>query len=145
MKKLLQYLKLKLSLSRRMTIINETLALKDMVDIYAENVCKMNNWDVHVGSGLSFIFCDISLAFMNGYIKALRDNGLEFQNGLVRKREIAYDMPIGALKHYDEKVKKSAIQDAIVALRKVLENYGEPQSNINTIVSAFEDTIYKKK
>lgn len=146
MKKLLKYLKLRSELGRRMTVINESLALKEMVDVYAENVCKMNGWKVHVGyDGLSREFCEIAFSFQNGYEKALRDNGLEFRNGLVRKREIVNDMPVGALKHYDETIKEATLQDAIKALRKVLEDYGEPKSNINTIVSAFKDTMDKNK
>lgn len=146
MKKLLSYKKLKCNLNKRMTVIDESLALKDMVDIYAENVCKMNGWKVHVGyNGLSYEFCEIAFAFQNGYNKALRDNGFEFKNGLVKKRGIVNDMPCGALRYYDEKIKDEALQDAITTLRQVLNGYGEPKSNINTIVNAFNEAMKANK
>jgi len=137
--KLLKYLKLKSELRKRMVVINETMALKDVVDIYAEYVCKMNGWKVEIGSGLSPMFCDLGFAFMNGYKKALRDNGLEFQNGLVVKRSIENDMPIGALEHYKKDIRSEAqIADAELLL-KVLEDYGMRKSNINEIVATFKD------
>lgn len=146
MKKIFEYLKLRRELDRRMTVINESLALKDIVDVYAENVCKMNGWKVRVGyDGLSREFCEIAFSFQNGYKKALRDNGFEFRNGLVKKREIANDMPVGALVHYDAAIKEAALQDAIKTLRKVLVDYGEPKSNVNTIVSAFKEAISQNK
>ena len=146
LKKLLSYKKLKCNLNKRMTVIDESLALKDMADIYAENVCKMNGWKVHVGyDGLSYQFCEIAFAFQNGYNKAIRDNGFEFKNGLVKKRDIVNDMPCGALRHYDEKIKDEALQDALTTLRQVLNNYGEPKSNINTIVNAFNKAMKANK
>ena len=142
--KLLKYLKMRSALRERMTTINETMALKDMVDIYAKYVCKMNGWKVEIGSGLSMIFCDLGLAVMNGYNKALRDNGLEFQNGLVVKRDIANDMPIGALEHYKKDIRAKARRDDAELLERVLEGFKMPKSNINTIVSAFKEEQLKE-
>ena len=134
------------NLNKRMTVIDESLALKDMVDIYAENVCKMVGWKVRAGyDGLTREFCEIAFAFQNGYKKALRDNGFEFKNGLVKKREIVNDMPCGALRHYDEKIKDEALHDALTTLRQVLNGDGEPKSNINTIVSAFNKAMKANK
>ena len=137
--KLFKYLKLRSALRERMATINGTMALKDMVDIYAKYVCKMNGWKVEIGSGLSPMFCDLGFAFMNGYNKALRDNGLEFQNGLVVKRDIANDMPIGALEHYEKDIRAKARRDDAELLERVLEGFKMPKSNINTIVSAFKE------
>ncbi len=143
--KILKYLKLRRELEKRMTVVNETMALQEVTDIYAENVCKMNGWRIHVGfNGLSYEFCDIGFAFMNGYNKALRDNGLEFQNGLVKKRAITSDMPIGALKFYDENIRAKAKEEAIRCLRSVLSRY-EPQVNVNTIINDFVKELTSKK
>ena len=137
--KLLKYLKLRSELRRRMVVINETMALKDVVDIYAAYVCKMNGWKVEVGSGLSPMFCDLGFAFMNGYIKALRDNGFQFQNGLVVKRDIANDMPAGALTHYEKDIRTAAQRADAELLARVLEEFDLRKSNINTIVKAFKE------
>lgn len=142
--KLFKYLKLKSELRKKMATINETMALKDMVDIYAEYVCKMNGWKVYEGRGYSFVFCDLGFAFLNGYNKALRDNGFEFQNGLVVKRDIANDMPIGALEHYKKDIQAEARRADAELLVKVLEGFKMPKSNIDTIVSAFKEEQLKK-
>ena len=140
--KFLKYLKLRSELRKRMATINETMALKDMVDVYAMYVCKMNGWKVDIGSGLSPMFCDLGFAFMNGYKKALRDNGLEFQNGLVVQRDITNDMPIGALKHYDEDIRAEAQRADAELLARVLAEFKMPKSNINTIVETFKERQY---
>lgn len=137
--KLFKYLKLRRELRKRMTVISETMALKDIVDIYAKYVCRMNGWKVEVGIGLSTIFCDLGFAFMNGYIKALRDNGLEFQNGLVVKRHIANDMPSGALNHYAKDIEADTRKEDAELLVKVLTEFKMPKSNINTIVKTFKE------
>ena len=137
--KLFKYLKLKSELRKRMTVINETMALKDIVDIYAKYICRMNGWKVEVGSGFSAIFCDIAFAFMNGYNKALRDNGLEFQNGLVTKRHIANDMPCGALNHYTKDIEADTRKEDAELLARVLDDFEMPKSNINTIVKTFKE------
>ncbi len=137
--KLFKYLKLKSELRERMVLIDETMALKDIVDIYAKYVCKMNGWKVEVGSGYSPIFCDLGFAVMNGYNKALRDNGLKFQNGLVVKRDIANDMPTGALTHYEKDIRTETQRADAELLVRVLEGFKLPKSNINTIVAAFKE------
>ena len=136
--KLFKYLKLKSELRKKMATINETMALKDIVDIYAEYVCKMNGWKVYEGRGYSLVFCDLGFAFLNGYNKALRDNGFEFQNGLVVKRDIANDMPCGALVHYEKDIRTDAKKADAELLRNVLASFEMPESNINTIVETFK-------
>ena len=124
-------------LQDRMTRIDETMELKEASDVYAKYVCMMNSW----GTLLSLEYCEVSSAFMNGYIKALHDNGLEFRKGLVKKRDITEDMPSGALDHY----RKDAIREtkvfAIEKLREVMERFETSKTNIATIVRAFEKEI----
>ena len=144
--KWLKYIKLKRELKKRMTVVNETMALQELVDIYSENVCKMNHWKVRVGyDGLSYEFCEISFAFQNGYIKALRDNGLEFQNGLVKKRDIALDMPGGARRFYKDEISDEVKKKAIECLREVLGHYEKYKVNINQIVADFGKEIKAKE
>lgn len=78
---------------------------------------------------------------MNGYIKALHDNGLEFRKGLVKKRDITHDMPIGALDYYRKDAIKETKNIAIDTLQKVLEKYETSKTNIATIVSDFRKSI----
>ena len=125
-------------LQDRMTRIDETMELKEVSGVYAKYVCMKNNWNTQIGDLLSSEYCEVSFAFMNGYIKALYDNGLEFRNGLVKKRDITEDMPSGALDYY----RKDAIREtkvfAIEKLREVMERFETSRTNITTIVRAFE-------
>ena len=116
------------------------MAIKDAVDVYAKYVCKMNGWSVETAGGdYSLIFCDLGFAFLNGYKRALRENGFEFQNGLVVKRDITNDMPYGALRCYKEDVQNEVQEADAELLMKVLEKFEIPKSNINTIVQAFKE------
>jgi len=143
-KKIIMYHQLLPLLRERMVKINETMALEEVSEVYARYVCKMNGWPVECGSGFSYQFCEVEFSFMNGYNKALRDNGLKFQNGLVVKRDIANDMPIGALEHYEKDIQAEARRADAELLAKVLEGFKMPKSNINTIVSAFKEEQLKE-
>lgn len=124
-------------LQDRMTRIDETMELKEVSDVYAKYVCMMNSWTGQFGAE----YCEVSLAFMNGFIKALHDNGLEFRNGLVKKRDITEDMPIGALDYYRKDVVKETKALAVDKLRKVMNQYETSKTNIATIVRAFEKEL----
>lgn len=128
----------------RMTRIDEMLDLKEVTYIYAKYVCMMHDWDTTLGSCVTDHFCEISFSFMNGYIKALHDNGLKFERGLVKKRDITEEMPCGALDYY----RKDAIADtkakAVEVLKQVMEKYETSKQNINVIVNAFEEEIKKE-
>ena len=147
-KKLLEYLKLKtirFLLGNRMVEVNETMALKEVSETYAKYVCKMHGWAPRWFGDYTDIFCAISFALMDGYIKAMHDNGYEFQNGLVKKRDIMNEMPCGALDYY----RKDAIVDtkakAVEALKQVMEKYETSKQNINVIVNDFEKEINKEE
>lgn len=133
--------KLYCHLSARMELIDETMDLNDMADVYARYVCEMNRWRTEANGMLSSEFCEISFSFMNGYVKALHDNGLKFEKGLVKKRDIADDMPSGALYYYRRDVMRDTNVQAIAALRKIMEYYESSKTNINTIVSAFSKEL----
>ena len=136
-----RYFRLKAKLRRRMTDIKETMALRTVVDVYAKYVCKMNHWPLMEYDNPSKEFCDTGFAFMNGYLKALHDNGLEFQNGMVKKRDIAHEMPGGAFDYYLKDAIAETMTKSIEVLRAMLEQYEYSQQNINVIVSAFEKRI----
>ncbi len=144
-KKLFDYMLLKWRIGLNMVEINETMALKEVSETYAKYVCKMHNWDVRFLGDYTAHFCAISFALMDGYIKAMHDNGYEFQNGLVKKRDIMNEMPCGALDYY----RKDAIADtkakAVEALRLVMEKYETSKQNINVIVNDFEKEINKEE
>lgn len=147
-KKLLEYLKLKtirFLLGNRMAEVNETMALKEVSETYAKYVCKMHGWEPRWLGDYTNHFCAISFALMDGYIKAMHDNGYEFQNGLVKKRDIMNEMPCGALDYY----RKDAIADtkakAVEALKQVMEKYETSKQNINVIVNDFEKEINKEQ
>ena len=153
-KKIIKYFNLKkkydalmAKLQSRMVVVRETMDLKEVTDVYAKYVCQMHGWYVDVYDhriekwALSASFCEVSFSFMNGYIKALHDNRLEFQNGMVKKRDISNDMPCGALKYYREDAIKETKEKAVETLQKVLEKYETSKANINTIVSAFKEEI----
>ena len=143
-KKLLEFIRLKLKLGNRMVEVTETMALREVSETYAKYVCKMHGWDVRWTGDYTNHFCAISFALMDGYIKALHDNGLEFQNGLVKKRDITNEMPCGALDYY----RKDAIADtkakAVEVLKRVMAQYETSKQNINVIVNAFEEEIKKE-
>ena len=122
----------------RMTRIDEMLDLKEVTDIYAKYVCMMHDWDTTLGGCVTDHFCEISLSFMNGYIKALHDNGLKFERGLVKKRDITEEMPCGALDYYRKDAIRETKAFAIEKLREVMERFETSKTNIATIVRAFE-------
>jgi hypothetical protein len=140
-KKILEYIKLKAMLGTRMVNVNETMALQDASMTYAKYVCKMEGWYVMYNGGYTPHFCADELAFMDGYIKAMHDNGYEFQNGLVKKRDITNEMPCGALDHYRKDAIAETKAKAVEHLREVLSKYETSKTNINFIVKAFEDKI----
>lgn len=143
-KELLEFIRLKWKLESRMIEVTETMALQEVSETYAKYVCKMYNWDIGIpGRSYTDHFCAIQLAVMDGYIKAMHDNGYEFKNGLVKKRDIMNEMPCGALDYY----RKDAIADtkakAVDKLRQVMEKYETSKQNINVIVNAFKEEINK--
>ena len=143
-KKLLEYLKLKtirFLLGNRMVEVNETMALKEVSETYAKYVCKMHGWEPRFLGDYTNHFCAISFALMDGYIKAMHDNGYEFQNGLVKKRDIMNEMPCGALDYYRKDAIRDTKRECIAALEKVMALYETSKANINTIVSAFRKEI----
>lgn len=144
-KKLFDFMLLKWRIGLNMVEVNETMALKEVSETYAKYVCKMHNWDVRFLGDYTAHFCAISFALMDGYIKAMHDNGYEFQNGLVKKRDITNEMPCGALDYY----RKDAIADtkakAVEALKQVMEKYETSKQNINVIVNDFEKEINKEE
>lgn len=143
MKNLIEYFLLTKMLRKRMVAIKETMDLAEVTDVYSEYVCKMHNQSKWWMGGLSIFYVEIGQSFMNGYIKALHDNGLEFRNGLVKKRDITHDMPIGALEYYREDAIKETKDMAVDMLQKVLEKYETSKTNIATIVSDFKKEIEK--
>lgn len=143
MGKIIDYLLLKTGLHQRMVNVKEMMDLAEVTDIYAEYVCKMYNKAKWCMGELTPFYVEVGQSFMNGYIKALHDNGLEFKNGLVKKRDITHDMPIGALEYYREDVIKETKNKAANVLQKVLEKYETSKTNIATIVSDFKKEIEK--
>ena len=125
-------------LQYRMTRIDEMLDLKEVTDIYAKYVCMMHGWDTTFLGYVTDHFCEISFSFMNGYIKALHDNGLKFERGLVKKRDITEEMPCGALDYYRKDAIRETKEFAIEKLREVMERFETSKTNITTIVRAFE-------
>lgn len=143
-KNLFGYIRLKRRLNKFMTEVNETMTLQEASEVFAKYVCKMHRWPYETAGGYTDYFFAISMAFVDGYIKSMHDNGYEFINGLVKKRDITEDMPTGALDYY----KKDAIADtkekAIDALRLVMGKYETSKQNINVIVRAFQEEINKE-
>ena len=128
----------------RMTRIDEMLDLKEVTDIYAKYVCMMHDWDTTLGDCVTDHFCEISFSFMNGYIKALHDNGLKFERGLVKKRDITEEMPCGALDYYRKDAIRETKAFAIEKLREVMERFETSKTNITTIVRAFEKEMEER-
>lgn len=133
--------KLEREMQDRMTCIDEMMTLKEVTGVYAKYVCMMHGWQDSIDTYVGEEFCEVSLSFMNGYVKALHDNGLEFQNGLVKKRDITEEMPCGALDYYRKDVIRDTKRKCIAALVKVMMQYETSKANINTIVSAFRKEI----
>ena len=143
--KFLKFNWLKKALDKRLVSINEIMDLKEVSDVYARYVCEMNGWKVECGyERLSMLFCEICFSFMNGYTKALRDNGLKWQNGLVKKRHITEDMPSGALRHYDQALITKTRNQAVKVLKEVLLSYGETPANVETIANTFKTKLKEK-
>lgn len=128
-------------LQDRMVRIDEMMDLKEVTGVYAKYVCLMHGWDERICDCLTDEFCEVSLSFMNGYIKALHDNGLEFQRGLVKKREIIESMPNGALEYYRMDAIADTKKECVDALLRVMKQYETSKANINTIVCAFKKEI----
>ena len=141
--KFIKYLIWKFNLKKRMVEVDETMDLRKASEFYAKYVCKMNHWLVHANGGLTKEFCDVSFAFSNGYVKALHDNGFEFQRGLVKKRDILEYVPHGALEYYRKDTIKETKTAAVKALQKVLEQYETSKQNINTLMIAFKEELEK--
>jgi SMC interacting uncharacterized protein involved in chromosome segregation len=141
MKKLKEYFLLIKTLRKRMVAVKEMMDLAEVTNVYAEYVCKMHNRSKWYMGGLTDFYVEIGQSFMNGYIKALHDNGLEFKNGLVKKRDITNDMPLGALDYYRKDAIKEIKDIAIDALQKVLRKYEMSKTNIAIIVSDFRKEI----
>ena len=118
------------------------MALQDITDVYAENVCELNGWKKYQGYPyLSDIYTEISFAYMNGYIKAIADNGFEFREGLVKPIDPNKDYLGGSHEPYDRKIKNAVKEEAINKLRDVLCKYEKSLNNINCIASDFEKAL----
>ena len=143
MKKLIDYLLLKTTLRQRMVEVKEMMDLAEVTDVYATYVCKMHHKLKWCMGELTDFYVEVSQSFMNGYIKALHDNGLEFRKGLVKKRDITHDMPYGTLEYYCEDRINETKEKAVNTLQKVLEKYETSKTNIATIVSDFKKEIEK--
>lgn len=144
MKAYIKHFKLMRQLGKRMTNINEMMDLKEMADVYSKYVCKNNKWNIYFFSEYSKEFREISLAFIAGFTKALHDNGLEFRNGLVKKRDITNEMSIGALEYYRKDAIAETKAQAVEVLQKVMEKYETSKTNIATIVNAFKNEIMEE-
>jgi hypothetical protein len=59
----------------------------------------------------------------------------------VKKRDIAEDMPSGALDYYRKDAVKETKALAVDKLRKVMNQYETSKTNIATIVRAFEKEL----
>lgn len=138
----MRYFNLVSRLRKRIQKIPATMALRDITDIYAENVCELNGWKKYQGyTCLSDQYVEISFAYMNGYIKAINDNGFEFKEGLVKPIDPNIDSLGGDHKPYDEKIRNAAQKAAINTLRTVLSKYERSLNNINLIVNDFEKAL----
>lgn len=136
------YFNLVSQLRKRIQKIPATTALQDITDVYAENVCKLNGWKKYLGYPyLSDIYCEISFAYMNGYIKAITDNGFEFREGLVKPIDPNKDSLGGSHEPYDRKIKNAVKEEAINKLRDVLCKYEKSLNNINCITRDFEKAL----
>ena len=136
------YFNLVSQLRERVQKIPAIMALRDITDVYAENVCELNGWKKYQGyPHLSDIYCEISFAYMNGYIKAITDNGFEFREGLVKPIDPNKDSLGGSHEPYDRKIKNAVKEEAINKLRDVLCKYEKSLNNINCITRDFEKAL----
>lgn len=142
---ILQYLRLRRQLRRRMTEVSETMQLTAMSETYARYVCRMNGWEATVPGGYTKHFCEVDLAFVNGYIKALHDNRLEFQNGLVRRRDITHEMPCGALDYYRADAIRDTKQACRDVLRQVLSRHVDSLTNVNYLMAEYDKEMKNVK
>lgn len=136
--------KLEREMQDRMTCIDETMALREVAEVYAKYVCMMHGWAVTWLGDPTHQFCAVELSFMDGYIKAMHDNGYVFKNGLVKKRDIMEEMPVGALEYYRKDAITETKAKAVEVLRRVMEKYETSKQNINVIVNEFEREIKKE-
>lgn len=137
-----RYLNLVSKLRKRIQKIPATMALRDITDVYAENVCVLNGWKKYQEyPHLSNVYCEISFAYMNGYIKAITDNGFEFREGLVKPIDPDKDSLGGSHEPYDRKIKNAVKEEAINKLRDVLCKYEKSLNNINCITRDFEKAL----
>lgn len=142
-KELLAFIRLRAQLSSRMVDIKETMDVQEAAETYARYICKMRKWKVRWMGNITDEFRSIVDSFMDGYIKAMHDNGYVFKNGLVKKRDIMEEMPVGALEYYRKDAIAETKAKAVEILRRVMEKYETSKQNINVIVNEFEREIKK--
>lgn len=145
MKKIIEYINLLAGMKLRMKVIGKYMSLSKVSEVYAECVCSMHKWPSKWIGGASEVFCEVSFAFVNGYIKALHDNGMKMENGLVVKQNILEYIPSGSVDEYIKKELNKNNENSAAILRQVLKKYGMTNSNINIIVENFVDTINENK
>lgn len=143
-KELLAFIRLRVQLGSRMVDIKETMDLKEAAETYAKYVCKMRGWKVRWMGNITYEFCSIVDSFMDGYIKAMHDNGYVFKKGLVKKRDIMEEMSSDALEYYRKDAIAETKAKAVEVLRRVMEKYETSKHNINVIVNEFEREIKKE-
>lgn len=144
-KELLAFIRLKAKHDSRMVDIKETMALQEAAETYARYICKMRDWKARWMGNITDEFRSIVDSFMDGYIKAMHDNGYVFKNGLVKKRDIMEEMPVGALEYYRKDAIAETKAKAVEVLRRVMEKYETSKQNINVIVNEFEREIKKEE
>lgn len=144
-RELLAFIRLKAKHDSRMVDIKETMALQEAAETYAKYICKMRDWKVRWMGNITYEFCSIVDSFMDGYIKAMHDNGYVFKNGLVKKRDIMEEMPSGALEYYRKDAIAETKAKAVEVLRRVMEKYETSKHNINVIVNEFEGELKKEE
>ena len=143
LKEIIAFFSLTKRLKKLMVDVSETMDLKNASEVFATYMCKSNEFRIKAFEGFTKEFCAIQYAFMDGYIKALRDNGFEFRNGLVRERNIINDMSVGMYEHYCEDAVKDTKAQAVETLRRVLGKYETSKENINVITNDFEKELQK--
>jgi len=144
-REILAFIRMKAKHDSRMVDIKETMDLKEAAETYARYICKMRHWKVQWMGNITYEFCSIVDSFMDGYIKAMHDNGYVFKNDLVKKRDIMEEMPLGALEYYRKDAIAETKAKAVEVLRRVMEKYETSKQNINVIVNEFEREIKKEE